>query len=208
VNKRIAAIAALALSLAGCSVYREATSSQPSTDTGWRRLITEADGDRMRHWRKAWDEALPPAKAVAATPIAADANLFDPDRALGTAMPPAGAYRCRTTKLGAQTAATRDFATYPWFDCAIAPQGEVFSLAQTDGPQRPTGLLYPETDARAIFVGTLVLGDETAPLRYGLDRSRDMIGYVERIDAARWRLVLPYPRFESKLDVIEIVPAK
>jgi hypothetical protein len=34
-----------------------------------------------------------------------------------------------------------------------------------------------------------------------------MAGLVERIGARRWRLVLPYPRFESTLDVIEIVPA-
>ena len=68
-------------------------------------------------------------------------------------------------------------------------------------------MLFPESDARAIFLGTLVLGDETAPLRYGQDSNRDMIGYVERIGEKRWRLVLPYPRFESLLDVVDLTPA-
>jgi hypothetical protein len=69
------------------------------------------------------------------------------------------------------------------------------------------GRLYAETDARVIFLGTLELGDENVPLEYGLDAQRDMAGYVERIGIGRWRLVLPWPSFESQLDVIEMVPA-
>ena len=80
-------------------------------------------------------------------------------------------------------------------------------FVKLDTEQRPDGLLYPNTDARAMFVGTLVLGDETAPLRYGVDAKRNMVGYVERIEDKRWRLVFPYPGFESKLDVIELTPA-
>jgi hypothetical protein len=34
-----------------------------------------------------------------------------------------------------------------------------------------------------------------------------MIGAVERIGPARWRIALPRPRFESTLDLIELVPA-
>ena len=34
-----------------------------------------------------------------------------------------------------------------------------------------------------------------------------MIGYVERIGAKRWRVVFPRPRFESIVDVMELVPA-
>ncbi len=205
--KWIPAAALIALGLSGCSVYREATSSGPPTDVSWRRVITDGDSDRLRRWRKAWDEALPPAKAADAAAIAADEPLFDPDRALDKAAPPPGTYRCRTFKLGSQHPVTRDFTAYPWSECRIAVQGEALAFAKTATEQRPTGLIYPDTDARAIFIGTLVLGDETAALRYGLDGRRDMIGYVERIGGTRWRLVLPYPRFESKLDIIELVPA-
>ena len=31
------------------------------------------------------------------------------------------------------------------------------------------------------------------------------LGYVERIGEERWRLVLPWPHFESKLDILELV---
>jgi hypothetical protein len=51
------------------------------------------------------------------------------------------------------------------------------------------------------------LGDEKRPMSYGRDANRDMAGLIERIAERRWRVVLPYPRFESVLDVVELVPA-
>jgi len=199
--------ALIGLSLAGCSVYRDATSTTLPTNVDWRTVATDADRQRFRNWRKAWDEALPRARAADAQAIAADATLFDPDRALKYLAPPPGAYRCSTFKLGGAGTAMRDFTAYPGFECRIASDGQVLRLDKLTGSQRPMGLLYPTQDQRAVFLGSLVLGDETTPLRYGTDPSRDMIGYVERIGDRRWRLVLPYPRFESLLDVIELVPA-
>ena len=205
--KQIAAAAALAVTLGGCSVYRDATSARIDTSAGWRTVTTDADRDRLRNWHNAWDEALPATKGVDGGAIAADPALFDPDRALADPLPPAGKYRCRTYKLGKGGTAVSGFIANPWFECSITDEGEVRGLHKLSGVQRPTGLIFTDTKARAIFLGTLVLGDESAPLRYGLDESRDMIGYVERIEPRRWRLVLPYPRFESKLDLIELVLA-
>jgi hypothetical protein len=34
-----------------------------------------------------------------------------------------------------------------------------------------------------------------------------MAGVVERIGERRWRLVLPYPAFESTIDIVELIPA-
>jgi Domain of unknown function (DUF4893) len=198
---------ALAAGLGGCSVYREATSSAPPTNVRWQTVATAADRDRMRDWRKAWDEALPLARKADAKAIAAEPLLFDPDRAVPDAALPQGNYRCRTFKLGAKGTAMRDFTAYPWFDCRVADEGEVKSLHKLTGSQRPTGLIFPHETTRQVFLGTLVLGDETSPLRYGLDADRDMIGYVERIGPKRWRLVFPRPRFESLVDVVELVPA-
>lgn len=196
----------LAAALPGCSVYREATSTAVPRAVDWRSVATSADRLRLRSWRAAWDEALPKAQAADPRAIAGDAALFDPDRALPSALPPAGTYRCRTYKLGAAGSGTRDFLAYPWFQCRVADEGEVLSLHKLTGSQRPTGLLFAASDARAIFLGTLVLGDETTPLRYGVDATRDMAGYIERIGDKRWRLVIPRPRFESMLDVTELVP--
>lgn len=204
--KRQAVTALSALALSGCSVYREATQPLPNTAASWRSIVTEGDRLRLRDWHKAWDEALPAARAANPQAIAGEPELFDPDRALGAALPPPGPYRCRTFKLGSQSKLTPDFAVSEWFECRLSAQGEVLTFTQTAGQQRPTGILFPDTDARRVFVGALVLGDETAPLRYGLDSARDMIGYVERIGDKRWRLVLPHPHFESKLDVVELIP--
>jgi hypothetical protein len=44
-------------------------------------------------------------------------------------------------------------------------------------------------------------------MRYGRDADRDLAGWVERVGERRWRLILPYPRFESTIDVVELVPA-
>lgn len=207
-KRLLPALAVLTMGLAGCSVYREATSPSLPAGLNWHRVATDSDRIRMRNWRNAWTDALPAARKANAAAIAGNPNLFEPDRALPGATPPAGRYRCRTFKLGAAGAAMADFTAYPWFECRIADEGELKSLHKRTGSQRPTGLLFPHNDTRTIFLGTLVLGDEAAPLRYGIDDTRDMIGYVERIDTKRWRLVFPRPRFESILDVVELVPAQ
>lgn len=176
-------------------------------ETRWRMITTDQDRDRLRNWRKAWVEALPKARRAVAAAIAEQGPLFEPDQALSRAMPPAGDYKCRTFKLGGQRPEMRDFTAYPWFNCRVGREGELSTFAKLDGSQRPMGKIYTETDTRVIFLGALELGDETIPLTYGQDRKRDMAGYIERVGTARWRLVLPWPAFESQIDVIELVPA-
>jgi Domain of unknown function (DUF4893) len=177
----------------------------PAARDDWRRVATATDRDRLRRWRNAWMTALPKARAADPQGVAAQGALFDPDRTLpGEA--PSGAYRCRVFKLGSQNNLVRDFTAYPAFDCRIDDEGRVRSFYKLTGSQRPVGLLFADGD-RTIFLGTLLLGDERAALQYGQDRDRDMAGVLERVGERRWRLVLPYPRFESVLDVIELVPA-
>jgi hypothetical protein len=60
---------------------------------------------------------------------------------------------------------------------------------------------------RLVFLGSMALGTEEVPRAYGDDPGRDMAGILERIGPFRWRLVVPWPRGESKLDVFELVPA-
>lgn len=173
-------------------------------ETSWRRVATSDDRRRLRSWRDIWMRALPEARqSGGAATIAGNPALFDPDRTVRGPVPPAGFYRCRTFKLGAAGPGGLGFVAYPWFRCRVDGRGE---FAKLDGSQRPVGTIYPDTSARAVFLGTLVLGDERRPLRYGRDRNRDMAGLIERVGERRWRLVLPYPRFESLLDVIELVP--
>ncbi len=203
---RFATSLVLALSLSACA-KGGALDTISAPETRWRAITTDQDRDRLRNWRKAWTEALPRARTADASAIAAGGALFEPDQAMGNAMPPAGDYKCRTFKLGAQRPGLRDFTAYPWFACRVGRAGEMPTLVKLDGSQRPMGKLYAETDARVVFLGSLELGDEKVPLDYGLDAKRDLAGYVERIGTTRWRLVLPWPAFESQLDVIELVPA-
>ena len=179
-------------------------------DVDWRRVATAADRGRLRGWRGAWVNAL---AQVDPREIAREPVLFDPDRALVDPLPPPGPYRCRTFKLGARAGLGPTFMTSGWFACRIGedggdPKGDsVVSLIKLDGSQRPVGTIFADTNARAIFLGTMELGDEKRPMRYGRDANRDMAGLIERIGTKRWRVVLPYPKFESVLDVVELVPA-
>jgi hypothetical protein len=174
--------------------------------TDWRRVATTADRGRLRGWRGAWVDSL---AEVDPREIAKEPELFDPDRSLTNAVPPSGAYRCRTFKLGARGGIGPTFAASAAFACRIdgGDGGDVVSLVKLDGSQRPVGTIFTDTDTRAVFLGTMELGDEKRPMRYGRDANRDMAGLIERIGPRRWRVVLPYPRFESTLDVVELVPA-
>ena len=138
--------------------------------------------------------------------VAAAGVLLQPDGGLADPRPPAGYYRCRFIKLGAQGSVPLSYVAYPWFRCQIEDQGDTLRFTKLTGSQRPLGTFYPENRLRMIFLGVLVLGDESRGHVYGRDASRDMAGTLERIGDARWRIVLPYPRFESLVDIIELVP--
>jgi hypothetical protein len=213
---KLAGLCALSMMLASCSGGgerprpAETPPAAPTMATGasdWRRVATDRDRDRVRRWRDAWMAALPAARRADAKAVAAEGALFDPDRALADPTPPPGRYRCRVFKLGAARAGGLDFVAYPYFACRVGDEGEVLSLFKETGSQRQVGLLFDDSPSRMVFVGTLVLGDEQRALDYGQDADRDMIGLFERIGERRWRLALPWPRFESQLDVVELVPA-
>lgn len=172
----------------------------------WRKVATPADRARLRNWRTAWIESLARVRAGPdVAKLAVEPILFDPDRALADATLAEGAYRCRTIKLGARPGEARTFLMQDWVDCAVGHEGgsRTFEMA---GIQHAAGHLFEDTDARRIFLGALALGDERRPMRYGRDRTRDMAGVLERIGPKRWRIVLPYPGFESTLDLIDVEP--
>lgn len=199
------------LALAGCAADTGRVASDAEQVPGfsdWRTVITEPDRVRLRTWRDAWVSAL--AKADGAgdrAKVAKQGVLLEPDAALEDATPPEGDYRCRVTKLGAKTEGLLDYVAYPAFDCRITRVGDRLRFAKTSGSQRPVGYLYPSGPNRMVFLGTMMLGDEARAFEYGQDSERDMVGLVERIGTRRWRLVLPWPHWESTLDVIELAPA-
>ncbi|MBB5684414.1 DUF4893 domain-containing protein [Sphingobium boeckii] len=175
----------------------------------WRLVATDSDRKRIRNWRTAFTTALDQARAAGHDrDILREGVLLDPDAAMAGAEIPAGDYRCRVIKLGAQAAGMGDYTAYPAFSCKISDEGAVFSFTKLSGSQRPVGLIFDNDGYRKIFLGTMMLGDERRALDYGRDADRDMAGAIEKVGVRRWRLILPYPRFESMMDVIELVPAR
>jgi hypothetical protein len=168
---------------------------------------TAADRVRLGAVAAAWDEGLAAARQAAPAEITAGGALFDPQAALADAMPPADAYRCRVVKLGARTPGLLDYVDYPWFGCRVTAGDKERRIEKTSGSQRFVGVLRPSRDDRAMFLGTLQYGYEARAFPYGRDRQRDMAGWMERIGDKRWRLALPYPAFESIIDVVELIPA-
>lgn len=178
-------------------------SAPPAPD--WRAVATAADRTRLARWREAWVAATRSARAAEA-PLAAEGALFAFDQALSDAVPSPGAYSCRMFKLGGAARGSLGYVAYPWFACRITREGALSRLMKLTGSQRPDGVIYSDRAGRAVFLGTLVLGDETRAIAYGRDRTRDLAGIVERVGERRWRLALPFPAFESTLDVLELVP--
>ena len=197
---------AIAFALTGCAQL-----SPPSVMTqqtrDWRQAVTDPDRQRLRDWRSAFAEGLRQARAAGhAADIAREGALLQPDAAIGGPIPN-GTYRCRVIKLGARNEGLLPYIAYPAFTCRVQPERDLQGFAKLTGSQRQVGLIFPHDQLRSVFLGTLILGDESRAMQYGADPERDLAGYVERIGDNRWRLILPYPRFESLIDVVELVPS-
>jgi hypothetical protein len=185
-----------------------AEGAQGGTDQ-WRQVVSTADASNLGRLHQAWRLARAEAEDKGfADEVEALGPLVDPNAAQsGNLQPPPGAYRCRTVKLGSQSEAGLAYVAYPFFRCMIelTPGGDLV-LTKTTGSQRARGLLYPDTDRRLVFVGAQAWGmDEVGFPRYGQQPIRDQVGVFERIGASRWRLVVPWPRVESKLEILELV---
>jgi hypothetical protein len=203
---KISFLAAAAF-LGACSLVEQPQGLIPRWTSAWHAVATDDDRGRLRDWRADFVAALAAARTAGhSAEIAGEGALLDPDAALGGGPIPNGDYACRVIKLGAKSAGNLDFVSYPRFACRVAPERNLQRLDKLNGSQRYVGLVFPGDAMRQVFLGTLVLGDETRALQYGQDSTRDVAGYVERIGPARWRLVMPRPRFESRLDVMELVP--
>lgn len=175
----------------------------------WREVVSVEDAAALGRLDQAWRLARAEAEDKGfADEVEALGPLVDPNAGQADRLqPPPGAYRCRAVKLGSNGPGGLGYLEYPFFRCTIAltPGGDLV-LTKTTGSQRTRGLLYPDTDRRLVFVGAQAWGmDETTFPRYGEQRIRDQVGVFERIGSNRWRLVIPWPRVDSKLEILELV---
>jgi hypothetical protein len=207
-------IALAAVALSACAATPPPPPAPDAPGAGpvlrdWRTIVTAVDRDRYHRLDAAWSLALQQARRQRGSgDLASTGDLIDPDAGRAPAIPPAGDYRCRTVKLGSQGGEDGlGYVVYSWFDCRIEQTPGGLKFSKTTGSQRPSGLLFPENDREMILLGSLALADEPPANSYGQRPDRDLIAVLERIGDRRWRLVLPWPRNESNLDVIELVPA-
>jgi hypothetical protein len=175
----------------------------------WRGIITSYDRDRYQRVDAAWSLALQQARRQAGSgDLSSLGALIDPDAGRGGVTPPVGDYRCRTVKLGSQGGETGlGYVVYGWFDCRIEMTPNGLKFSKLTGSQRQSGLLFPENDRHMILLGSLALAEEPPANSYGQRPERDLVAVLERIGDRRWRLVIPWPQYESNLDLIELVPA-
>jgi len=206
---RAAFLLSALIACSSCSVLEQPSGLIARWTTAWKEVATSDDRQRLADWRTTFVNALDAArKAGHSAEIAREGPLLQPDAALGPPGIANGLYRCRAIKIGAKTPDGLPYVAYPSFLCRVKADRGLQRFNKFGGSQRYVGLIFPGDPIRQVFLGTLVLGDETRALQYGQDELRDVAGYVERIGPDRWRIILPKPHFESQLDVVELVPQR
>lgn len=207
-----------ALSLAACETTPAAPTYEPPppppVDDGpalpdWRGIATPDDRDRYDRRDEAWRVALDQAGRLRGSgDLRGLGDLIVPAAQRPSVAPPVGDYRCRTIKLGSRgDEEGLGYVVYGWFACRIEDTPAGLKFTKLTGSQRPSGLLFPENDQAMVLLGSMALAQEPAANSYGLNPDRDLIAELERIGESRWRLVIPWPRNESNLDLIELRPA-
>jgi hypothetical protein len=215
--KRISTAVALGglLLLAGCQtkpklppgVHASVEVGPPPKAEVWKAVATDADESRIDRLGLAWQEALADARKSNPNDVRKEGKLLLPRASLPRPAPTPGSYNCRLLKLGKATAKSKPFESFRPFFCYVEVEDDLLTIVKQTGSQRPAGRLWEDDDPnRLVFLGSLALGDEQAPVAYGTDPKRDMAGVLERIAPFRWRLVIPWPQSTSKLDVFELTP--
>jgi len=205
----VAALAALA-ALAGCTTVRQQASravvEQP--EPGWRDILNPFDQTRLQGIGPSWTAALEEARRGGfERRVAAEGALLDPQSALPRAAPAPGSYRCRSIRFRPGSRRVRAFSVRGPYFCDVGADGEMLSLTQQNGPERPGGYLWVETDSRMIFIGAMARGREDGPPAYGDDSERNVVGILERVGQFRYRLVMPAPGNGATLEILELIPA-
>ena len=179
----------------------------PPKSEAWKALATAADQDRIARLGLAWQQALDDANKTNAGDVRREGKLLLPRAGLPRPEPTPGSYNCRLIKLGKATPKDKAYESFKPFFCYVEVEGDLLTIVKQTGSQRPAGRLWLDDDPkRLVFLGSLALGNEDQPLAYGDDPKRNMAGVFERIAPFKWRLVIPWPQSDNKLQVFELTP--
>lgn len=180
----------------------------PTKADAWMAIASPADQQRLANITGAWAAGLADARnADFITAVREEGTLLQTDAGLARPSPTPGSYNCRLVRLGSAGKGKPAVEKFKPFFCYVQVEGDLLTIVKQTGSSRPAGRLWEDEDQnRLIFLGSLALGDEEAPLAYGEDPKRDMAGILERIGPFVWRLVIPWPQDGAKLHVFELTP--
>lgn len=163
--------------------------------------MTAADKARLAAYAATRAEAIAEAKSGGSPADIAvlEKIIATQPMSLRDGFDPTGKWKCRTIKLGGMLPLT----IYDWFDCRITDDGSGWYLVKTSGSQRTSGRFYDDGDSRLVYLGALNYSREK-PIDYGKDAERDQVAYVFRTGPEQLRMEFPAPKFESRLDILEL----
>jgi len=164
------------------------------------KLMTPNDRARLDKFAQIRAEALEEARADGrpADVAVLDAVVSAPNLPFD-GLDPTGDWQCRTIKAGGLSR----LVVYGWFKCRVSDDGSGWTLTKLTGSQRTTGRFYDDGATRLIYLGSFSVNDEAART-YGSGPESDQVGYAFRSGENSWRIELPAPFFESKLDILQL----
>lgn len=162
-------------------------------------LITDADRDRLAKFEAARMEGLAEArKEGAAADIAVVDEMLARQLLSFSGFSLTGNWQCRMIKLGGPA----PLVIYSWFRCRVTDDGSGWRLEKISGSQRTVGRFFDESDTSLTYLGSFFI-DGDAPRAYGAGKDSDQAGRALRDGKERWRIEFPWPRYESKFDILE-----
>lgn len=170
----------------------EAPTTEPSKD--WRSVASVGDRERI--------EGLSARLATAERTTRTNARR-PPVTPQSWPAPTPGVYRCRVHRKGIGW--TRPAGSRSFF-CYIQADGNFLTFSKGTGSERPSGRLWPDGEARFVFLGGTPARPDTPAAPYGASPATDRIGVFERTADFRWRLILDRPIADRLFDVIELWP--
>ncbi|HWK64494.1 MAG TPA: DUF4893 domain-containing protein [Rhizobiaceae bacterium] len=163
------------------------------------KIMTDADKGRLKNYESVRAEALAEAKAGGA-PLEVsqlETMLSEPATSFSD-FDMTGDWQCRTTKVGKLA----PLVVYGWFKCRVSDDGSGWMLEKLTGSQRTKGRFFTDSDRRLVYLGSgYVAGEKAKP--YGKGPETDQVGYAFRTGPSEWRIEMPSPHLESKLDILE-----
>ena len=195
--------------IAGLLLLAAAAAAESQAETQWPEQATAADAARLERWEEALE--IGRAGVIGAGEgalLTARSPLFETGAALANSDIPQGLYNCSITKLDGNPDGGLPYIAYDPFRCRVVDDHGRKHFTKLTGSQRTIGWIDKVEKDQSAYLGTLIYHYEDRLVPYGRTAKRDQAAVVQRIGPNRWRMVFPFPEYESKVDVMELTPVE